>query len=52
MFLHRTDNGWKWLTRRKKNRYVTQEIMHKWYAEQADTVEKFLKGEELPDMMT
>lgn len=32
--------------------YVVEETMNKWYAEQADTVEKFVKGEELPDIMT
>ncbi|GAB7348792.1 hypothetical protein MBLNU459_g7514t1 [Dothideomycetes sp. NU459] len=32
--------------------YGNPEVIHTWYAEQAETVEKFLKGEELPDVMT
>ncbi|KAL1305635.1 hypothetical protein AAFC00_007231 [Neodothiora populina] len=32
--------------------YVVEETMNKWYAEQADTVEKYVKGQELPDIMT
>ena len=33
-------------------RYVVEETMNQWYAEQADTVERFVKDEELPDIMT
>lgn len=32
--------------------YVVEETMNKWYAEQADTVEKYVKGEDLPDILT
>lgn len=32
--------------------YGNPEIIHTWYAEQAETVQKFLEGKELPDVMT
>lgn len=32
--------------------YGVEETMHRWYAEQADTVERWLQGKELPDLLT